>query len=63
MTKSLYEIPIFQKGAIKKLFFFLLLSLSHSSVVNAQHSVARDWSEVMLESIRNDFARPTASAP
>lgn len=30
--------------------------------VSAQHSVARDWNEELLEAIRNDFARPTAHA-
>ena len=28
----------------------------------AQHSVARKWNEVLLEAIRNDFARPTIHA-
>ncbi len=28
----------------------------------AQHSVARQWNEVLLEAIRNDFARPTVHA-
>ncbi len=28
----------------------------------AQHSVARQWNEVLLEGIRNDFARPTVHA-
>ena len=28
----------------------------------AQHSVARQWNEVLLEAIRGDFARPTAHA-
>lgn len=32
------------------------------STVAAQHSVARQWNEVLLESIRNDFARPTIHA-
>jgi hypothetical protein len=27
-----------------------------------QHSVAREWNEVLLEAIRNDFARPTVHA-
>jgi len=27
-----------------------------------QHSVAREWNELLLESIRNDFARPTVHA-
>lgn len=28
----------------------------------SQHSVARDWNEVLLDAIRNDFARPTVHA-
>ena len=28
----------------------------------SQHSVARDWNEVLLEAIRSDFARPTVHA-
>lgn len=28
----------------------------------AQHSVAREWNEIVLEAIRNDFARPTVHA-
>ncbi len=31
-------------------------------VIKAQHSVARQWNEVLLEAIRNDFARPTVHA-
>lgn len=30
--------------------------------LEAQHSVARKWNEVLLEAIRNDFARPTVHA-
>lgn len=30
--------------------------------LQAQHSVARQWNEVLLEAIRNDFARPTVHA-
>jgi hypothetical protein len=30
--------------------------------VSAQRSVAREWNEVLLEAIRNDFARPTIHA-
>ncbi len=40
-------------------FFFLLTVCTQS--LNAQ-SVAREWNEVLLESIRNDFARPTVHA-
>lgn len=43
-----------------KLLLFLLLASFSSSF--AQHSVARQWNEVLLEAIRNDFARPTVHA-
>ncbi len=32
------------------------------NTANAQQSVAREWNEVVLEGIRNDFARPTVHA-
>jgi hypothetical protein len=38
----------------------MLLFISISS--NAQHSMARQWNEVVLEAIRNDLARPTVHA-
>lgn len=41
----------------KTLFFFGLISS-----LSAQHSVARQWNEVLLEAIRNDYARPTVHA-
>ncbi len=41
------------------LLFFLLLN---QSTLMAQQSVARQWNEVLLEAIRNDFARPTVHA-
>lgn len=40
------------------LFFALLLPVSAWS----QHSVARQWNEVLLEAIRGDYARPTVHA-
>ena len=41
----------------------LLLSLTVCSFfLSAQHSVARDWNEELLEAIRKDFARPTVHA-
>ncbi len=42
--------------------FVITLALVGAFAVQAfsqQHSVARRWNEVMLEAIRNDFARPT----
>ena len=40
----------------------LFLMIGATSSLNAQHSVARTWNEVLLECIRNDFARPTVHA-
>ena len=45
-----------------KLILFLLL-LFYAEIGYAQkHSVARKWNEVLLQSIRNDLARPTVHA-
>jgi hypothetical protein len=40
----------------------LLLLLFLLPAVQAQHSVARQWNDVLLDAIRNDFARPTVHA-
>ena len=40
----------------------LLLLTSYSVTVRAQHSVAREWNDVLLDAIRIDFARPTVHA-
>ena len=44
----------------------LVLACSFGAVfapaARAQHSVARDWNELLLDSIRRDFARPTVHA-
>ncbi|MFK7912163.1 MAG: DUF6851 domain-containing protein [Akkermansiaceae bacterium] len=45
-----------------KLFASIALIFLSLGTTQAQHSVAREWSEVLLESIRNDFARPTVHA-
>jgi len=42
--------------------FILVLLLSTFTIQAQEHSVARQWNEVLLESIRNDFARPTVHA-
>ena len=48
---------------MQKITFILILFLiSLFSVSKSQHSVARKWNEVLLEGIRNDFARPTVHA-
>ncbi len=51
--------------AKSRLFFaatalLIVLSLPHTAT--AQHSFARLWNEVLLEAIRDDFARPTVHA-
>lgn len=43
----------------KFMVVFLLLVIYGSSSFAQDHSIAREWNEVILESIRNDFARPT----
>lgn len=42
------------------LVFFAIINIHFSS--NGQHSIAREWNEILLEAIRNDFARPTVHA-
>lgn len=44
------------------LVLFILLLGSDSTLLQAQHSVARQWNETVLEGIRKDFARPTVHA-
>ena len=47
---------------IALLIVMISLSLLSSREIKAQHSVARDWTELLLDGIRNDFARPTVHA-
>ncbi len=47
---------------VKSLLWLLLISVIGLNQVYAQESVARKWNEVLLEGIRNDFARPTVHA-
>ncbi len=46
----------------KCLLLLALFLFADYSSLNAQHSVARDWNEVVLFGIRNDYARPTVHA-
>ena len=48
-------------GSFFKSGFVVLLIISGLNL-GAQHSVARKWNDVLLEAIRNDFARPTVHA-
>lgn len=48
---------------MRHIFAFLFILLSSTSIVGqGDHSIARAWNDVTLESIRNDFARPTVHA-
>ena len=47
---------------MKKITFLLALIGFSLSNMYAQHSVARDWNEELLDAIRIDFARPTVHA-
>ncbi len=40
----------------------LLVPFSFAGTASAEETVARKWNEVLLEAIRNDFARPTVHA-
>jgi hypothetical protein len=46
---------------IKSIFLYgiFMFLLNIPCTTTAQHSVAREWSEVLLHGIRNDLARPT----
>lgn len=48
---------------MKKITLLLIgLFFSISLNTTAQHSVARDWNEVLLDAIRSDYSRPTVHA-
>lgn len=47
---------------MKKYVLICFIAIASSLASNAQHSIARQWNEVLLESIRNDEARPTIHA-
>lgn len=42
--------------------FVLGMCFTQTTQAEQQHSVARQWNELLLEAIRNDFARPTVHA-
>ena len=49
------------KRIVRTLTIFSFLCVGLTSAM-AQHSVARQWNELLLDAIRNDFARPTIHA-
>ncbi|MCA6074816.1 DUF6851 domain-containing protein [Fulvivirga sedimenti] len=44
------------------LTILFLVSFAFENNAQVQHSIARQWNEVLLDAIRNDFARPTVHA-
>ncbi len=42
--------------------YIILISLASPITGYSQHSLARQWNEILLDAIRNDFARPTVHA-
>lgn len=50
---------LYSRCKIGVLFCYLLFT---AHVCHAQSSVAREWNEILIEAIRNDFARPTVHA-
>jgi hypothetical protein len=47
---------------IRMVVMFTMLLFLIQSTLQAQHSVARKWNEILLLAIRNDFARPPVHA-
>lgn len=47
---------------IRKYLLGVIALMTFSGNALSQHSVARQWNEVLLEAIRDDFARPTIHA-
>lgn len=50
------------KLILLKMTFVVLFICSSFFQTKAQHSIAYEWSEVLLDGIRNDYARPTVHA-
>ncbi len=50
------------KALMKSKLTTLLIILLFTGIASAQHSIARQWNEKVLEGIRADFARPTVHA-
>ncbi len=63
--KNLYFIrntPKIVLPRISGFFFWIFFVLAIPLTAQSQHSVAREWNEALLTSIRNDFARPPVHA-
>lgn len=67
--QSRYLWPFFARQSQKNMptllrtrLLFLLFLVSFFAESSAQHSVAREWNEAILQTIREDFARPPVQA-
>lgn len=56
---SLYD---WMRKNLRATLIFSLFAVFGQSVQSQDHSVIHDWNEILLQSIRNDFARPTVHA-
>ena len=48
-------------SSIRLAAIYIIISIAAPNAYT-QVSVAREWNEILLEAIRNDFARPTVHA-
>ncbi len=51
-----------RRGRLRASLLLAVAATAVSPLATAQHSAAREWNELLLESIRKDFARPTVHA-
>ncbi len=62
-NNTIYIIPYVHRFTCFLMMQLILLGMLPKGKVQAQqHSVAREWNEVLLQSIREDLARPTVHA-
>jgi len=63
LDKRRYAGQLRMKGTLIKFLGTLILLIGiHAAAEAQEHSIARKWNEVLLDGIRNDFARPTVHA-
>jgi len=57
-------VPRISEGfmSLRKILLSIFICLFTHFLCSAQHSVAREWNEQLLDAIRNDYARPTSHA-
>lgn len=57
---KLYKIHFMRKGTLQLICLFIISSFQ--TFYSQTHSVSREWNSMILEAIRNDYARPTVHA-